>query len=229
MSVGPGLSGAGSGYECRRAEGRVAGGRTRRDSGRAGHGPRPGLPRPARVIAGRGDRRRGRRRGRRDAPGAARGRAAERAVARVVRTRGRARGAGHVPATAERRRRRRECARGLGGAGRAHRAGAALGLAPGGRTGSLHPLARRGLGGDHHPPRPAGRTPALGGRVSPKQYYMACLDLHGRPVLVVGGGTVALEKVLGLLECGARVTVVAPEALPELLELPVEWLPRAYH
>jgi len=65
--------------------------------------------------------------------------------------------------------------------------------------------------------------------VSPKQYYMACLDLHGRPVLVVGGGTVALEKVLGLLECGARVTVVAPEALPELLELPVEWLPRAYH
>ena len=65
--------------------------------------------------------------------------------------------------------------------------------------------------------------------MSPKQYYMACLDLHGRPVLVVGGGTVALEKVRGLLECGARVTVVAPEALPELLELPVEWLPRAYH
>jgi precorrin-2 dehydrogenase/sirohydrochlorin ferrochelatase len=58
---------------------------------------------------------------------------------------------------------------------------------------------------------------------------MACLDLTGRSVLVVGGGSVALEKVHGLLDCGARVTVVAPEAKPELLELPVEWLPRAYY
>jgi precorrin-2 dehydrogenase / sirohydrochlorin ferrochelatase len=61
------------------------------------------------------------------------------------------------------------------------------------------------------------------------QYYMACLDLESRSVLVVGGGAVALEKVRGLLECGARVTVVAPEALPELLSLPVEWFPRGYH
>ena len=57
---------------------------------------------------------------------------------------------------------------------------------------------------------------------------MACLDLEGRSVLVVGAGTVALEKVRGLLDCGARVTVVAPEAHPELLELPVAWLPRGY-
>ncbi len=62
-----------------------------------------------------------------------------------------------------------------------------------------------------------------------KQYYMACLDLDGRSVLVVGGGPVALEKVRSLLECGARVTVVAPEALPELLSLPVEWIERGYH
>ena len=62
-----------------------------------------------------------------------------------------------------------------------------------------------------------------------KQYYMACLDLEGRSVLVVGGGRVALEKVNGLSEAGARVTVVAPEALPELLSLPVEWLERGYH
>lgn len=62
-----------------------------------------------------------------------------------------------------------------------------------------------------------------------KQYYMACLDLDGRSVLVVGGGPVALEKVRGLLDCGARVTVVAPEALPELLSLPVEWIARGYH
>ena len=48
-----------------------------------------------------------------------------------------------------------------------------------------------------------------------KRYYMACLDLEGRDVLVVGGGPVALEKVEGLLACGARVTVVAPETAPE--------------
>ena len=49
-----------------------------------------------------------------------------------------------------------------------------------------------------------------------KRYYMACLDLEGRDVLVVGGGSVALEKVEGLLTCGARVSVVAPEIAPEL-------------
>jgi len=62
-----------------------------------------------------------------------------------------------------------------------------------------------------------------------EQYYMACLDLTGRSVLVVGGGSVAFEKVRGLLDAGARVTVVAPEAAPELLCLPIEWLRRGYH
>ena len=45
---------------------------------------------------------------------------------------------------------------------------------------------------------------------SEKRYYMACLDLAGRDVLVVGAGSVALEKIEGLLDVGARVTVVAP-------------------
>ncbi|HST24990.1 MAG TPA: bifunctional precorrin-2 dehydrogenase/sirohydrochlorin ferrochelatase [Gaiellaceae bacterium] len=62
-----------------------------------------------------------------------------------------------------------------------------------------------------------------------KTYYMACLDLDGRSVLVVGGGRVAVEKVHGLLDCGANVTVVAPEAVPDLLALPVEWHERGYH
>ena len=61
-----------------------------------------------------------------------------------------------------------------------------------------------------------------------KQYYMACLDLEGRPVLVVGGGAVAREKVAGLLECGARVTVVAPEIDPELGLTGVELVRRDY-
>jgi len=61
-----------------------------------------------------------------------------------------------------------------------------------------------------------------------KRYYMACLDLEGRDVLVVGGGTVALEKVEGLLACDARVTVVAPEIVPELERPDVVLLRREY-
>jgi precorrin-2 dehydrogenase/sirohydrochlorin ferrochelatase len=47
-------------------------------------------------------------------------------------------------------------------------------------------------------------------------YFLACLDLRGRDCLVVGGGRVATEKVHGLLECEAAVTVVAPEIDAEL-------------
>jgi precorrin-2 dehydrogenase/sirohydrochlorin ferrochelatase len=46
--------------------------------------------------------------------------------------------------------------------------------------------------------------------------YIACLRLGGRPCLVVGGGEVGLEKVEGLLACDGEVTLVAPEAIPEL-------------
>jgi precorrin-2 dehydrogenase/sirohydrochlorin ferrochelatase len=64
--------------------------------------------------------------------------------------------------------------------------------------------------------------------VNEKRYYMACLDLEGRSSLVVGGGTVALEKVRGLLDCGARVTVVAPRIVDELRALNVELEQRGY-
>ena len=42
-------------------------------------------------------------------------------------------------------------------------------------------------------------------------YYMAALNLEGRRVLVVGAGRIALEKIQGVLVCGADVHVVAPE------------------
>ncbi len=42
------------------------------------------------------------------------------------------------------------------------------------------------------------------------------LDLRGRRCLVVGGGGVALRKVDGLVDAGARVTVVATEVTPAL-------------
>lgn len=44
----------------------------------------------------------------------------------------------------------------------------------------------------------------------PAASYPAFLDLRGVPVLVVGGGAVALRKARGLASSGAKVTAVAP-------------------
>jgi UDP-N-acetylglucosamine 2-epimerase len=59
-------------------------------------------------------------------------------------------------------------------------------------------------------------------------YYMACLDLRGRGCLVVGGGRVATEKVHGLLDCDAQVTVVAPHIDDALRRLPVRLVCRTF-
>ena len=61
-----------------------------------------------------------------------------------------------------------------------------------------------------------------------KNWYVACLDLEAADCLVVGGGSVALEKVRGLLAAGAAVTVVASVVVKELAELPVEILRRPF-
>jgi len=47
--------------------------------------------------------------------------------------------------------------------------------------------------------------------------YPVNLVLAGRPCLVVGGGRVAAQKVRGLLDAGAVVTVVAPEVCPDIV------------
>ena len=49
-------------------------------------------------------------------------------------------------------------------------------------------------------------------------FYPAFINLENRPVLVVGGGTVAERKVETLLETGALVTVVSPELTQQLQE-----------
>jgi siroheme synthase-like protein len=49
--------------------------------------------------------------------------------------------------------------------------------------------------------------------------YPVNLIVDGRRCLVVGGGPVALRKVRGLVEAGARVTVVGPELDPGIVEL----------
>jgi siroheme synthase-like protein len=61
-----------------------------------------------------------------------------------------------------------------------------------------------------------------------KTVYMAGLDLAGRACLVVGGGRVGAEKASGLLDCGAEVTVVAPELEPAFAPLAVGWRARRY-
>ncbi len=58
------------------------------------------------------------------------------------------------------------------------------------------------------------------------------LKLEGRQCLLVGAGTVALEKIGSLLKTGLQLRVVAPEARPEVQELAaegnLEWIPRQF-
>ncbi len=44
------------------------------------------------------------------------------------------------------------------------------------------------------------------------RYFPVNLDLKGKRAVVIGGGEVAARKVIGLLEAGAEVQVVSPEA-----------------
>lgn len=64
------------------------------------------------------------------------------------------------------------------------------------------------------------------------QYYPIFIDLKALPVLVVGGGNVALRKVQTLLNHGSLVRIVSPRLVPELQELIDEttcvWVPKEY-
>ena len=60
-------------------------------------------------------------------------------------------------------------------------------------------------------------------------YFPFFMELEGREGLVVGGGAVAARKVQKLQLYGPRLTVAAPEILPEIAELPgVTLLRRAF-
>jgi siroheme synthase-like protein len=50
-------------------------------------------------------------------------------------------------------------------------------------------------------------------------YYPIFLEVQEMPVLLVGGGHVALEKIGRLVDSGAAVTVVAPELIPPVREV----------
>ncbi len=51
------------------------------------------------------------------------------------------------------------------------------------------------------------------------RYYPVFLDLADKPVVVVGGGNIALQKMDGLLDAGAKVTVISPELNERMTEL----------
>ena len=72
----------------------------------------------------------------------------------------------------------------------------------------------------------------MSGDPRPPAYYPVYLSLAERLVVVVGGGSVAERKVAGLLPCGARVRVVAPEVTSRLARLAdrgeIEHLARAF-
>src|SRR5579859_6556375 len=59
---------------------------------------------------------------------------------------------------------------------------------------------------------------AHSGRILEMKYFPIFFDLWAQKVLVVGGGEVALRKVVLLEQSGAAITLVAPEILPELRE-----------
>jgi uroporphyrin-III C-methyltransferase/precorrin-2 dehydrogenase/sirohydrochlorin ferrochelatase len=58
------------------------------------------------------------------------------------------------------------------------------------------------------------------------------LKLDGRPALLVGAGTVALEKIGSLLKTGVKLRVIAPQARPEIRQLAaegkLEWIEREF-
>src|SRR5215472_8494701 len=86
----------------------------------------------------------------------------------------------------------------------------------GGRTGRPGPRSRGGGRGR------AGRGCAVA------MTYPLMLNLTGRPVVVVGGGRVALRRVQGLLAAGALVHVIAPQVDPALAGLEVTVSRREY-
>ena len=65
-----------------------------------------------------------------------------------------------------------------------------------------------------------------------KKYYPAFADIEDQPCLVVGGGGIAEEKTAALLDCGADVTVISPDATAALRDRAdrgeINWIARQY-
>jgi precorrin-2 dehydrogenase/sirohydrochlorin ferrochelatase len=70
-------------------------------------------------------------------------------------------------------------------------------------------------------PKKAPEMSAMSEKQNPAEfaYYPVYLDIKGRNCLVVGGGSVGTRKVKGLLQSGAKVTVVSLEASQTITQL----------
>ena len=51
------------------------------------------------------------------------------------------------------------------------------------------------------------------------KFYPVNLNLENKKCVVIGGGKVALRKILTLLDCGAKVEVIAPKVCEEISQL----------
>jgi precorrin-2 dehydrogenase/sirohydrochlorin ferrochelatase len=51
------------------------------------------------------------------------------------------------------------------------------------------------------------------------RFYPVFLDIDGKRAVVIGGGPVAHRKAASLIEAGAAVTVISPEAVPAIKRL----------
>ena len=64
------------------------------------------------------------------------------------------------------------------------------------------------------------------------RYFPLFIDLEGKKITVVGAGAVASRRICTLLEFGARITVLAPEASEKVKSLSGEgrliWRKEAY-
>ncbi len=63
-------------------------------------------------------------------------------------------------------------------------------------------------------------------------YYPVYLNLQGRRCVIIGGGGVAEGKIARLLESGAEIRVVSPDATPGIQRMAdagaIQWEPRPY-
>lgn len=68
--------------------------------------------------------------------------------------------------------------------------------------------------------------------MTPRRWYPINIRLDDKPCVVIGGGHVAHQKVVGLLDATSRVTVIAPELCEELQRLHrdgvIDWIAKKY-
>ncbi|MEH6942875.1 precorrin-2 dehydrogenase/sirohydrochlorin ferrochelatase family protein [Bacillus sp. JJ722] len=58
--------------------------------------------------------------------------------------------------------------------------------------------------------------------------YPIMLDVTNKPIVIVGGGRIALRKAKGLVKEGAAVTIVSPKLVEGFAELNLSWKQKKY-